>query len=636
MSTAVAPPGTRTRRLETFRSRPVVRERAGYESAAQRIRYEWFPIVGCLAAYVVLALAVFWPIGPFDTRSLPIAGGGNPAGNDPFQMTWFLTYVPYAITHGLSLFHSNYVDYPGGVNLADNTSVPLLGILAWPITATLGPIAAFNFLIRLCFAVSGASMFLVLRRYCSSWQAAFIGGLLYAFGPYMAAQELHIDLTFVPIPPLLFLFGDELVRRQRMSYWLLGPLIGLVSIVQFLTSPDIISGCAVMAAIIAVGLAFRYKHLVRQRLPYILKSGSLAVGVFVLLAGYPVYEMMFGAGSIRGPVVPINILQKARADLLGVVVPTSNQLAVPHFISFIGDYFAGGNLSENGTYLGIPLLIVLYFVYRRFKSDSIVRIAVLAAVAAWVLSLGETLSIGTWGSHVPLPGYLLAHLPLLEDTIPARYALYVLLFVSVLVAIGVDRMWLPQLVGRSFGKKQKRLLFLGGLVAVSVLPNIPFASGEVPWPSSLPPTLERSLAPGTVVLPVPFATSANSQAMGWQASADMRFRIVGGYANIIDPGKTYGQRDPVPLPPWHVQEVFSYPKFGSLLPWVPPAQAESQLLSYLNRYHVGAVVFVSEGPVTSEGYWYLIDTVGQPQIVQPGYAVWLRARGWPTRPVGDG
>jgi hypothetical protein len=116
----------------------------------------------------------------------------------------------------------------------------------------------------------------------------------------------------------------------------------------------------------------------------------------------------------------------------------------------------------------------------------------------------------------------------------------------------------------------------------------------------------------------------------------MQFRVVGGYANIIDPGKGYGRRDPIPLPPWHVQEVFSYPKFGSLLPWVPQAQAESQLLTYLNRYQIGAVVFVSDGAVTSEGYWYLIDTIGQPQIVQPGYAVWLRARGWPTRAVGDG
>ena len=315
-------------------------------------------------------------------------------------------------------------------------------------------------------------------------------------------------------------------------------------------------------------------------------------------------------------------------------MPTSNQLAVPPFISFIGDYFAGGNLSENGTYLGIPLLIVLFLVVRRRKKDATIVVMALAAVAAWILSLGASLSIGSWPSPIPLPGALLSHLPLLDNTIPARYALYVLLFVSVIVAVGVDRIWLPQFAGRRFGRTQKRLLLLGGLVVVSVLPNIPFASGHDPWPDSMPATLERVVPAGAIVLPVPYPTSENSEAMAWQASADMRFRIVGGYANIIDPGKSYGERDPVPLPPMHVQEVFSYPKLGSLLPWVPPDAAESQLLVYLNRYQIGAVAFASDGAITSQGYWYLIDTIGQPQIIQPGYAVWLRGGGWPARPVG--
>jgi hypothetical protein len=645
MSTTISAPSTTIRRFDRFRSGAAYVDSEGADRGAGPRR--WWPVAGCLTAYVVLAVVAFFPVGPFDATRLPAAGVGNPAGNDPFQMTWFLTYVPYALTHGLSLFHTNFIDYPSGVNLADNTSVPLLGILAWPITATLGPIAAFNFLIRFSLAISGASMFLVLRRWCSSWQSAFVGGLLYAFGPYMAAQELHIDLTFVPIPPLLLLFGDELVRRQRMSPWRLGLLIGLASTIQLLTSPDIISGCAAMAVAIGAGLAIRFRHLVRQRMGYILKAGALAVGSFGLLAAYPVYEMLFGPGSISGPVVPVGLLQDARADLLGALVPTSNQLLVPRFISFIGDYFVGGNLSENGTYIGIPLLIVLIVVLRKLRADATVLVAACAAVFAWVLSLGSTLVIGTWASPIPLPGDLLAHLPLFDNTIPARYALYVLLFASVVVAIGLDRIWIPQLRNlsgtrvsvrerlRILTRKQKRLVALGSLVGLSLVPNVPFASKEVPWPASLPSTIESVVAPGTVVLSVPFPTPSNSEAMTWQALAHMDFRIVGGYANIADPGKSHGQRQPIPLPPSHVQEVFSFPKLGSLIPWVPQAQAEAQLLTYLRRYDIGAIAFAGMGPVTSEGYWYLINTIGQPQIVRPGYAIWLPDHGrWPTKPVG--
>jgi hypothetical protein len=147
--------------------------------------------------------------------------------------------------------------------------------------------------------------------------------------------------------------------------------------------------------------------------------------------------------------------------------------------------------------------------------------------------------------------------------------------------------------------------------------------------------VESVVPQGTVVLTVPFATPESSEAMTWPALDHMDFRIVGGYANIADPGESHGMRQPPPLPPWHVQEIFSLPKLGSLLPYVPPAVAESQLLTYLRSYSVGAIVFSAMGANTSEGYWYLIDTLGQPQIVRPGFAIWLASHGkWPALPVG--
>src|ERR1700736_1047450 len=127
----------------------------------------------CLLAYAALALLAFAPASPLSTGQLPTAGADNPAGSDPFQMSWFLSYVPYSITHGTNLFYTNLIDYPQGVNVADNAAVPLLGILGWPVTASLGPIATFNLLIRLAFVLSATSMFFVLRRCCSTWQARF-------------------------------------------------------------------------------------------------------------------------------------------------------------------------------------------------------------------------------------------------------------------------------------------------------------------------------------------------------------------------------------------------------------------------------------------------------------------------------
>jgi hypothetical protein len=622
----------------------------------------------CVLVYVVLAILAYLPVGPFESRALPIAGPGNPAGSDPFQMTWFLSWVPFALTHGQSLFHTNYIDYPTGVNLADNTSVPLLGVLGWPLTATLGPVAAFNFLVRLSFVLSATSMFFVMRRWCRTWQAPFVAGLLYAFGPYTASQELHLDLIFIPLPPLLVLLGDELVRRQRMRPALLGVLAGVVAGLEYLVSPDVLSGCASLAVIAGIGLAIRFRHEIRDRLPYITKAAPFALAGFIVLAGYPILEILVGAGHLHGPVITLNSLQRTRADLFGPVVPTSNQLLVPGFISHIGDYFVDGNLSENGSYIGIPLLVLLIVIIRRLRHNATVVTFAWLGLAAFVISLGNYLVIGTWRSPLPMPEYVYAHLPLLENTIPARYALYVLVFASMIVGIGLDHFWLARRADaapawdaaapppstpapsgepaagpaasagwrlrapRLLRSRRRQNVLLGAVVALSLLPAVPYASRGLVWPAALPTTIGRVVEPGTVVLTFPFATPSSTQPMAWQASDHMGFRIMGGYANIVVPGQHVGQRWPLLLKPHSVQDILGFTHIGDRFPQppIPDPGIEAQLRQYLVRYSIGAVVAWTSPPEFAFVYQYFLAAIGPPQVTRHNFDIWLPVHGkWP-------
>ena len=342
----------------------------------------------------------------------------------------------------MALFHTNFVDYPSGVNLADNTTVPLLGVLGWPITATLGPVATFNFLIRLSFVVSAGSMCFVLRRWCTTWWAPFLGGLLYAFGPYASSQALHLDLIFIPIPPLLVLCVDELVRRQRVrpaSARLAdrparcGAVLHLARHLERLPA-------AVGHRRLRVGDPLSTSHPVAAG-PICATRRCVAVPLFAVLVGYPIYEMVRGPDHLLGPVIPVGSLQSVHADLLGPFVPTSNQLAVPSAISHLGDNFVGGNLSENDTYLGVPLLLVLATIIRRFRRDTVVVTFAVFAAAAFVISLGSKLSIADHSALIPLPEAVLAYIPLFDNTLPARYALFVLLFASMILAIGTERLF---------------------------------------------------------------------------------------------------------------------------------------------------------------------------------------------------
>src|SRR5487761_2308097 len=90
--------------------------------------------------YLTSSVMAFWPSPPWDATRLPTDYFGKYMFGDPPQMTWFLDWFPYAVSHGLNVFHTNFIDYPVGVNLANNTSVPLLGLIASPITLTLGPV----------------------------------------------------------------------------------------------------------------------------------------------------------------------------------------------------------------------------------------------------------------------------------------------------------------------------------------------------------------------------------------------------------------------------------------------------------------------------------------------------------------
>src|SRR5215469_14146942 len=227
---------------------------AGARSGSPRLR-SVLAIAGAGAVYFVLACLAYWPATPLDGSRLAGCACG-----DPEQQTWFLAWTSYALTHGHSPFLTSYLHAPVGANLAIDTSMPLLGVLGMPVTLLAGPIATFNLLLRLGMAASGASMFGVLRRYVSWWPAAFLGGLLFAFSPYLADQAVrHLFLSFVPLVPLFIpLLDDWLVSRTRTPLRS-GLLIGLVAALQYLISPEIVLTSALMAAVGLAFLALRYR-----------------------------------------------------------------------------------------------------------------------------------------------------------------------------------------------------------------------------------------------------------------------------------------------------------------------------------------------------------------------------------------
>lgn len=551
-------------------------------------------------AFMLLAVVLYWPAPPWSAIRLPATPYGGYSFGDPAQMTWFLAWVPFALTHGLNLFHTNYLGYPHGVNLADNTLSPLLGLLGMPVTLTLGPIATFNVLLRLAFASSASSMFWVLRHRCR-WSVAFVGGLIFGFGPYVVSQgQTHLDLVFVPIPPLIVWCLHELliVRQKRPAR--LGLSLGLLAGAQALIDIEILVLLMITMVLGVVGGVVAARLQWRKWISPLAQALLPAVVVFMAMTGYMFWWLLVAPGHLSGPVLAPSTLQMYRADLLGPILPTFTQWLVPTNYFATAAHFVGGNYSENSTYLGVPLITLMAFVAIRWRRDRVVFTAAVLAVVAFILSLGSRLTIDGHVTSIPLPEAVFARLLFLDNTVPARFALVVSVFVVIAVAVGIEH----EIVhAKSRVNSLKRVAIAESVVVVLVItslatliPKVPFITKPATWPTGTFRAL-TVIRPGSVVLTYPYAIGTDTEAMSWAAETGMRFRIMGGYATVQD-FPTYGDSYPLLMKQPFVQEYLVQAQDGSQLfyrrpsPHIDPKRA---LCDFVARYGVDNVVWWDSG-----------------------------------------
>ena len=560
-------------------------------------------IVGALVLYAVLATVIFDPLSPWTGDYLSRAGIGDPA-----QMVWFLAYTPHALAHGLDPFWSNLIDYPTGVNLADNTSVPLLGVLAWPVTATLGPVSAFNLLLRLGIFLSASSLFLVLHRWVASRFACFIGGLLFGFGPYIVGQSIsntHINLLFVPLFPLLVLVVDEIVARQCWSWKTAGVALGLLASAQMMIAPELLSDFGVVALVVLIFLAFRYRNQVRSHLAYAIRAVVESLVIYLVLCGFQIWTMLFGKGHLHGAVYAVSHLQSFHNSLVELFLPTQQQLLTTARLSNTL-HLPTRDLNELGGYLSIPLAVVLVltviFLWRRYL---VVPLGI-GTLVAIIISMGSSLKIGN--TNLVLPEKIFTFLPLLKSTVPDRFALLTLLGASMLFAIGIDRA-LVSIRSKASTAKHLELPALAVVVLVvlvAMAPRLPIREQRLIWPTTIGGEIAAHVASGAVVLTYPYPMPPLNQAMAWQAEANFSFHLLGGYATVPNP-QGDGQEWPLLQRPSEIQSYLGRLELGhrSRFPKVAKPTNATELCAYVREYGVTDFVIFKTGINTPVAAHYL-------------------------------
>lgn len=344
-------------------------------------------------------------------------------GEDPFIMMWMLRWMSYAIAHHINPLFCHFIWVPFGANLMVTTNIPLLALLAWPITQ-ISALLSYNFLLTIAMPVSAFAMYILSRYLVKNNIAAWCAGLVYGFSTYQLVhlQSGHVNLVWSFCLPLIALQCLRFYRSAISAAYFSWSLIVLL-LVQFLISKEvflIINFMMVLAFIVNLFVERNFRQSWT-----LIKSICVVYGVTLLLLLPFLY---FYTNAQVAMYHPANLFEISLANYM-----------LPTRLTYLGaglmqhwqlDY--GKAISENTGYLGIPLILLLVFMmFRFYKKRAILFLSILFLISA-ILSLGPLFRLFA-KSFFHMPSAFVYHLPSFHYVLPARFMLLVFFFASLLL-----------------------------------------------------------------------------------------------------------------------------------------------------------------------------------------------------------
>jgi hypothetical protein len=519
---------------------------------------------------------------------------------------WAIRWWPYAITHGLNPLFTNQITQSNGIsgyNLAWATTTPTLALLMWPITATAGPVAAFNLALILAPPASAWATFVLARRLTGRFWPALFAGSVFGFCAYEISHEasgqpnLTVTLLIPLIAYLVLRWWDGSLGRRGFLIWMT-----LALAAEFYTFVEAFTDLT-MLAVIALVLGFAVAAQdVRPRVARLAVDSAIAyVAAVVLAAPYLYLALRNYPKSFHTP----NAL--FWTDLAGVVVPRINRL--------LGMKWLAPTASHDYSptiYVGIPLLLLFLLVAVFHWSNRLVRLLVTLYVIIFLLSLGQSLVVDG-KTVVPLPWGKIWSLPILNSAEPQRLMDFGQLILALAMAL-----WLAHVTKSKLARSARWGLAVLS-IAVIFADLLNFAEVVVPkpvgWTQAVPSDqltdqipaffteglYKQYIKPGETVVVVSHRGNAG---MMFQAYTGFYFNISGGFINASLSSK-YGL-------PNAVEDL-------SHLPGEVGAQRIADFKTYVKSAHIGAIIVER---AWSEHWMYVFGPLGMKPITVGGVTVY--------------
>jgi hypothetical protein len=287
----------------------------------------------------------------------------------------------------------------------------------------------------------------------------------------------------------------------------------------------------------------------------------------------------------------------------------------------MGNDIAGGDVVENGMYLGLALLLILTIITVVCRRVRAVVFFFVMLVLCYLLALGPRLYIDSHNTQIRMPFTILIHVPVVQDVLPIRFSLFVQFFAALILAIGLDRFYL-RLRARS-GFRHLRgapatsrpwsagilTSLVGAAALIPLVPQLPYEAAAMDIPSLFTSPAIDNIPNGSVLLTYPYPGEPEDQIYLPQATSDMRFKIVGGPGHV-PPAPKGNPASPIQA---FFQTAYSSPaQRGKAWPPLTSANLDA-LRTFLEDYRIDTVVLYPVGSDPGGIVRFVAALLGRPQ-----------------------
>ena len=159
------------------------------------------PHLGPLLLFAAASLVWTWPVVGHTHTHLP----GHPGDN--FSFLWNLWWMRHVIaSHGLSVFHSDFLLHPFGVDLVNHPHTALQGAITATLLARLSVVEAENLYIVVSVFANALAAYALALELTGHRRAAILAGITFGGSPYIGAHLLgHFDLLSAWVLPVFAL-----------------------------------------------------------------------------------------------------------------------------------------------------------------------------------------------------------------------------------------------------------------------------------------------------------------------------------------------------------------------------------------------------------------------------------------------